>query len=199
MTEKTDRRGALSDKLGKLPPDGTDRWVALSDLYEKLPPEQLKRCGIGGELVFGAVALGDLLKICELSIRLIEDTRENQRLPVGREKVVPPKEIKVLAVAMLDACNFYGRPPPNVLIRLNEMLLGADIRSRSESKRAEQKRQALHIFAANPEAGRNEVARALGVSKGAISNWFNDPDFKERLSEMRFLDSQLTSNKPKPK
>ena len=179
MTEKTDRRGALSDILGKLPPDGTDRWLALSDLYEKLPPEQLKRCGIGGELVSGAVAFGDLLKICEMSIRLIEDTRKNRRLPVGGGKRVPPKEAKVLTVAMLDACNFYGRPPPNVLIRLNEMLLEADIRSRSESKRAEQKRQALHIFAANPKAGRNEVARALGVAKSTISDWCNDPHFKE--------------------
>ena len=201
MTEKTDRRGALSDllKKEKLPPDGTDRWVALSDLFEKLPPERLKRYGIGGELVYGAIALGDLLKICELSIRLIEDTRENQNKLVGRGKVVPPKEAKVLTVAMLDACNFHGCPPPNVLIRLNEMLLGADIRSRSESKLAGQKRQALHIFAANPKAGRNEVARILGVSKGSISAWFNDPDFKERLNEMRFLSFQLGNNTPKPK
>jgi hypothetical protein len=182
-----------------MPPDGTDRWVALSDLFEKLSARQLEHYEIGGELVYGAVGLGDLLKICELSIRLIEDTRENQRMPVGRGTVVPPKEIKVLTVAMLDACNFYGRPPPNVLIRLNEMLLGAEIRSRSESKRAEEKRQALHIFAANPKAGHNEVARALGVSKGAISNWFKEPDFKKRLNEMRFLSSELNSNKPKPK
>ena len=176
-----------------------DPWVGLSDLYEKLPPEGLERYGIGGNLVSGAVALGDLLKICELSIRLIEDIRENQDMPVGRGKVIPPKEAKVLTVAMLDACNFYGCPPPNVLIRLNEMLLGADKRSRSESKRADEKRQALHIFAANPKAGRNEVARALGISKGTISNWFKEPDFKERLNAMRFLSSKLSSNKPKPK
>ena len=145
-------------------------------LREGIPPERLEAYGIDHELVWDVVMSGRLESIVALSNRLLEDTIENRRLPPGRAKVVRPVDAKLLTVGMLRVCCFFGRPLPDCLLRLNEMLLDVDRQQRTASKASAKKNKAFLVFIENSDVGVREVARKVGVSPGTASGWRKEFD-----------------------
>ena len=158
-----------------------DPFARFAKLQERLPSNWLEAYDIDLILVLGIVG-ADPASIVKLSNRLIEDTAENRHLPVGRGKVVPPADAKTLTVAMLNACSVFGLPPPDRLLKLNEMLLGADVQPRAASKKHGQKNKAFAHWIENPKVGVRAIARELGVSSGTASEW---------LKEFRGLESRV--------
>ncbi len=152
-----------------------DPFAILAKLQERLPSNWLEAYDIDLILVLRIVG-ADPASIVELSNRLIEDTAENRRLPVGRGKVVRRADAAILTVAMLEACCAVGRLPPDRLLQLNEMLLGVDVHPRAASKAPAKKLKAFLMVVENPQASVREIARKVGVSPGTASRWRKEFD-----------------------
>ena len=151
-----------------------DPFARFAKLQERLPSNWLEAYDIDLILVLRIVG-ADPASIVELSSRLIEDTAKNQHLPVDRGKVVRPTDVKILTVAMLEACCAVGHPPPELLLQLNEiLLLGVDFHPRAASKKHDQKNKAFAYWIENPKVGVLALAREVGVSRGTASRWHKE-------------------------
>ena len=171
-----------------------DRWVAISELFARVPPEHLEFLPDG--LLFQAIVVGKTSAMEQVSDLLIEKPkeREGQDQPVRWAGAMPDSEINVLAIAMVDACVFFDRPPPKALVELLRSRLEVDRRSATEPRKSEDRQRAIHFLALNPEASRRKAAQAAGVHASTVTRWLNDPDFKRQVAQIRFLDTFLATS-----
>ncbi len=121
---------------------------------------------------------GNIDAISELSLDLLSNVnRRRAQIKTGEMQLVSRGHaladslINNFAYRMIKACCHQALAPPSELVELIQCQLNQDRAPSRSARRYVQRCEAIAFKADHPDAGVNEIARAVGVNPSTVSRW----------------------------